>query len=148
MKKLCFICAALTLSFAVQAQVETNDTRDTNPDNSTGRQPQYTDIRTGQPLEYRFDSASHSILDPRSGKPIDFFVNSATGDTLTGSGYIVNNYLTREDSVYTLDKQKVETRGDKLWELNGNKELMRDKNWEKNYGNHKNKGRSDKKETI
>ena len=45
--------------------------------------------------------------------------------------YIVNNYLTRDKDSYRIDTTKASFREEKLWSTKSNKELNRDRNWEK-----------------
>lgn len=73
--------------------------QDTTPKRSTGQnkvsmqQGQYKDIKTGKPLALSYSQMSGMMYNGATGKPIDFYINAATGDTISGYGYVVNNYL-------------------------------------------------------
>ena len=95
----------------------------------------YLDIKTGKPIDLRYDSKSSAMYDKTTGKPVNYFLNTA-GDTVSSRGfYIVNNYLTKNGDDYSIDKTKVNTReNNKLWGTKSNKELDMDKNWKQYTG--------------
>ena len=125
------LCSALILgaAFASQAQV----TEQTKPSGKDKNQlNMYKDIRSGTPLSLRVDTVTGLVVNRETGRPVDFFVNAETGDTISAQGgYIVNNFLTLKDSTYTLDNTRVTTKGKQLWDVSGNKELQIDKGWQK-----------------
>jgi len=89
---------------------------------------QYKDIRSGNKLQLRYDASSNITYNAVTGKNVDFFINTTTGDTISGKGfYIVNNCLKMADRIYGIDRTKVEVRGKKLWNIRLNKELSIDK---------------------
>ena len=125
------LCSALVLgvAFVSQAQV----TEQTKPSGQGKNQlNMYKDIRTGTPLSLRVDTVTGLVVNRETGRPVDFFVNAETGDTISAQGgYIVNNFLSLKDSTYTLDNTRVTQKGKQLWDVSGNKELQVDKGWKK-----------------
>ena len=125
------LCSALVLgvAFVSQAQV----TEQTKPSGQGKNQlNMYKDIRTGTPLSLRVDTVTGLVVNRETGRPVDFFVNAETGDTISAQGgYIVNNFLMLKDSSYTLDNTRVTQKGKQLWDVSGNKELQVDKGWKK-----------------
>ncbi len=89
----------------------------------------YKDIKTGDPLNLRLDSITGMVVNKSSGLPVDFFVNTQTGDTVSSQGYIVNNMLTQKDGVYKLNDTKVSKRGKQWMDVSTNQELKYDKAW-------------------
>ncbi|MCC6287408.1 MAG: hypothetical protein IT249_05945 [Chitinophagaceae bacterium] len=123
------IGAALCTSSAI-AQV--------NPQTQKGQpgdqQQRYLDITTGRPIDLRYNARENTMYDRSTNKPVDFFINKR-GDTISSRGfYVVNNYLVRDNDTYRVDTGKVRMRGQKLWGIQSDKELDRDKNW-KQYRN-------------
>jgi len=97
------------------------------------QQGQYRDIRTGRPLTLNYNQQSRSMYNTATGKPVDFYINVSTGDTISGNGYIVNNYLQMQpDSSYRLDTGRIRMSNNRYYMMEGGKELPMDKNWQSN----------------
>ena len=73
----------------------------------------YLDLSTGQPVEIWYD-ADKRITYTRDNTPVEFYINTSTGDTVYGRGrFVVNNLLVRSgDGKYTLDETKIKRNGD------------------------------------
>ncbi len=126
---LLFSAFILGAGIASQAQV-TEKTKPTGQDKNSMNM--YKDIRSGSPLSLRVDDVTGMVVNKETGRPVDFFVNSTTGDTVAAQGgYIVNNFLMLQDSTYKIDESRVTLREKKMWDVQGNKELMIDKGWQK-----------------
>jgi len=61
-------------------------------------------------------------------KPVKFYVNTNTGDTIYGKGrFVVNGYIVRgEDGTYKLDDAKVKIDGDEIKIKDGDSKLKID----------------------
>lgn len=103
--------------------------------NKPGNQPGlFLDLKTGQPVDLRYDSKTSMMYNRSTGRPVNFFINN-TGDTISSRGfYIVNNYLSKSNDDYMIDKTKASMRENKLWGIKSNQELKLDKNWKQYTG--------------
>lgn len=127
MKKL-LISAGACLLIAVCANAQI--TEKSKPfDKSKMSLNHYKDIKTGDPLNLRLDSITGMVVNKNSGLPVEFFVNTQTGDTVSSQGYIVNNMITQKDGVYKLNDSKVTKRGKQWLDISTNQELKYDKAW-------------------
>jgi len=133
MKKLIITGAIAVICFSAFAQTTPHPQQPVQDRNTT--QPGlYFDIKTGKPVDLRYDVPTTMMYERASGKPVNFFINGS-GDTISSKGfYVVNNYLSLKDSEYMIDKTKTTMRGTKLWGNTINKELDVDKNWKKYTG--------------
>jgi hypothetical protein len=101
--------------------------QDTTPRNSA-QQGQYRDLKTGQPLNLNYNQQRRMMYNGATGKPVDFYINGT--DTISGSGYIVNNYLMMQpDSSYKLDMGRLRMSNNRYYAIEGGKELQMDRNW-------------------
>lgn len=97
---------------------------------SNMQQQQYRDIRTGRPLTLNYNQQSRMMMNTTTGQPVDFYINASTGDTISGYGYVVNNYLMMQpDSSYRLDMSRIRSTNNRYYSIKDNKELTMDKNW-------------------
>ncbi|WP_207511521.1 hypothetical protein [Longitalea luteola] len=85
----------------------------------------YIDLRTGQPVELYYDAKTRRTYSATTNEPIDFYVNSTTGDTVYGRGrYIVNNYIMRgADGMYKLDESRIRISKDEIKIKDGTKKF-------------------------
>ena len=81
----------------------------------------YKNLQTGEKV-YIIKSESGQAIDSISGKPVEFYVNTETKDTIFGeTGVVVNNKIIKTaDGVYKLDESKTKTDVEKLLESGGN----------------------------
>ncbi|MGN6438249.1 MAG: hypothetical protein ACTHMM_17035 [Agriterribacter sp.] len=94
----------------------------------------FLDLKTGQPIDLQYDNKTSMMYNRSTGRPVNFFINN-TGDTISSRGfYIVNNYLTKSNDEYMIDKTKADQRENKLWGVKSNQELKLDKNWKQYTG--------------
>ncbi len=77
----------------------------------------YKNLQTGEKV-YIIKSESGAAIDSVSGKPVEFYVNTETQDTIYGeTGVVVNNKVIKTgDGVYKLDESKFKTDVEKLLE--------------------------------
>lgn len=75
----------------------------------------YKNLQTGEKV-YIIKSESGQAIDSVSGRPVEFYVNLETKDTIYGkSGEVVNNKIIKTaDGVYKLDDSKFKTDVEKL----------------------------------
>src|SRR5690349_25174378 len=112
MKTLFFVATMLTLSMSativndkpVRAMVNIKEViscapgTDTIPRSSivprNYASEQYRDIRTGQIQNLYYDKQKNMLVDRFTGRPVGFYSNAITGDTISRFGsYKFNNYL-------------------------------------------------------
>lgn len=81
----------------------------------------YKNLQTGENV-YIIKSESGQAIDSVSGKPVEFYVNTETKDTIYGeTGVVVNNKVIKTaDGVYKLDESKFKTDVEKLIESGDN----------------------------
>lgn len=127
MKKL-LISAGACLLISVCANAQITE-KSKSADKSKMGLNHYKDIKTGDPLNLRLDSVTGIVVNKTSGLPVEFFVNTQTGDTVSAQGYIVNNLITQTDGVYKLNDTKVTKRGKQWLDVSTNQELKYDKSW-------------------
>ena len=119
------IIAAITF-FSMQA---TAQTQDSTLSGRNKQQYRYIDINTGQPIKIRYDRTQRTTYDNQSNKPVDFYVNATTGDTLYGRGqYIVNGFLLNNPrGSWSLDSSRVRISEDGIYQLSDNTMLKTEK---------------------
>lgn len=124
--------ATITAAFALLCSAAISQIKPTSPNPETVKTKQsgmYMDVKSGKPIDLRYDAATASMYNTSTNKPVEFFINNG-GDTISAHGfYVVNNYLTMKDDEYSLDKTKTSMRAKKIWGTSTNKELEMDKNW-------------------
>ncbi|HEY0679576.1 MAG TPA: hypothetical protein VGD17_14930 [Chitinophagaceae bacterium] len=88
----------------------------------------YIDLNTGDTLDYFYDSDKKIVMNRISNLPVDFYVNTVTGDTVYGRGrFIVNGFILRgEDGKWKFDENKVKIDGDELKIKDGDRKLKID----------------------
>jgi hypothetical protein len=93
------------------------------------RTAQYIDLRTGQPVELYYDPKGRRTYSTVTNEPVDWYVNTTTGDTIYGRGrYVVNNYIIRTtEGMYKLDESKVKMDKDDWKIKEGDKKFKMDK---------------------
>ncbi len=117
------------LVIGISADAQVTEKTKSYPDKNKHSLNYYKDIKTGDPLNLRLDSITGLVVNKTSGIPVDFFINSQSGDTVSSQGYIVNNMLVNKDGLYSIDDSKVSKKGKQLWDISGNTELKYDKSW-------------------
>lgn len=77
----------------------------------------YKNLQTGEKV-YIIKSESGQAIDSVSGKPVEFYVNTETKDTIYGeTGEVVNNKVIKTaDGVYKLDESKFKSEVEQLLE--------------------------------
>ena len=83
----------------------------------SNKDSKYKNLQTGEKV-YIIKSETGQAIDSVSGKPVEFYVNTETQDTIYGeTGVVVNNKLIKTaDGVYKLDESKFKTDVEKLLE--------------------------------
>lgn len=108
---------AIAGSVLVIASCQTPDQRDERiaNENATGSQ-RYIDPNTGAPVDLYYNAHEKMTYNTETKKPVEFYVNTNTGDTVYGKGrFIVNGYIVRtEDGSFKLNDAEVEIDGDEL----------------------------------
>lgn len=81
----------------------------------------YKNLQTGEKV-YIIKSEEGQAIDSVSGKPVEFYVNTETKDTIYGeTGELVNNKIIKtSDGVYKLDESKFKTDVENLIESGEN----------------------------
>lgn len=81
----------------------------------TGSQ-RYIDPNTGAPVDLYYNAHEKMTYNKENDKPVDFYVNTNTGDTIYGKGrFVVNGYLIRTgEGTFALDETKVRVDGDDI----------------------------------
>jgi len=141
---LLFSCITITATAQVNPQPQPQPTQPqpTQPqsqqpalNNKPATQPGlFLDLKTGQPVDLQYDNKTSMMYNRSTGRPVNFFINN-TGDTISSRGfYVVNNYLTKSNDDYMIDKTKASLRENKLWGTKSNQELELDKNWKQYTG--------------
>lgn len=107
--------AASVMVFAACQDTNQNQEPIATDKTETGSQ-RYVDPNTGAPVDLYYNTSEKVTYNRENDKPVEFYVNTNTGDTVYGKGrFIVNGYLIREeDGSYSLDDKKVEIDGDEL----------------------------------
>lgn len=109
---------AIAGSALVIASCQNPDQRDDTPiekENTTTSQ-RYVDPHTGAPVDLYYNAHEKMTYNRETDKPVQFYVNTNTGDTVYGRGrYVVNGYIIRgEDGIFRLDDAKVEVDDDEI----------------------------------
>ena len=141
MKKLqtvvAFVLSALLCSVTVFAQTDTTRKDSTLYKKQTDKFPARTDevvaytfidLNSGDTLDYWFDTEKKTIMNRTNGMPVEFYVNTYTGDTVYGRGrFVVNGLLLKgDDGKWKFDEGKVKIDKDELKIKDGNRKLKID----------------------
>lgn len=143
-----FLVAGLVGGSAVMAQEPTDTARhhkkmwdstkhqnrtNRNWDRNTARSNEnmaytYIDLNSGDTLDYWYDSDKKIVMNRTSNQPIDFYINTYTGDTVYGRGrFVVNGLLLQgEDGKWKFNEDKVKIDGDELKIKDGSRKLKID----------------------
>jgi hypothetical protein len=94
---------------------------------ATGSQ-RYIDPNTGAPVDLYYNAHEKMTYNRENDKPVKFYVNTNTGDTIYGNGrYVVNGYIIRgEDGIFRLNDAKVTMDKDGLKIIGDNGKLKMD----------------------
>src|SRR5690606_30014354 len=108
MKNLKIGVVALVSPLMIMAACSNNDSK-------------YKNLQTGENVHI-IKSETGQAIDSVSGKPVEFYVNTETKDTIYGeTGVVVNNKIIKTaDGVYKLDERKFKTDVEKLLESGEN----------------------------
>ena len=134
------IIAIMLCSFAVSAQTDTIPKKyydstlqkkqwDRNPARSDEVMSYtYIDLNSGDTLDYWFDSEKKTVMNRSNNQPVEFYINTHTGDTVYGRGrFVINGLLLRgEDGKWKFDESKVKIDKDELKIKDGNRKLKID----------------------
>ena len=111
---------AIAGSALVIASCQNPDQRDDDKriekENATSTSQRYVDPNTGAPVDLYYNAHEKMTYNRETDKPVQFYVNTNTGDTVYGRGrYVVNGYIIRgEDGLFRLDDAKVEVDDDEI----------------------------------
>lgn len=88
----------------------------------------YRDLNSGETIDIWYDAVGMRTLNKKTGAPVEFYINTATNDTVFGRGrFVVNNYVIRgEDGKWQLNDGKVKVDGDELKVKVGDQKLKID----------------------
>lgn len=88
----------------------------------------YIDLNTGDTLDYWYDTERRTVMNRTTGVPVQFYVNTTTGDTVFGRGrFVVNGLLLRgPDGLWKFNEEKVKIDGDELKIKDGDRKLKID----------------------
>ncbi len=100
--------------------------KDNTPASTTSQR--YIDPNTGAPVDLYYNAHEKMTYDRETDKPVDFYVNTNTGDTIYGRGrFVVNGYLIRtQDGTLKLDDSRVKVDGDEIKIKDGDTKLKID----------------------
>ncbi len=120
--------------FAMAAFVACNDNADTTGTNedtakaveennagslsTSSSNAGYVDLSSGEKVDLWYDQSQGRTINRVTNEPVDFYINSRTGDTIYGSGrYVVNNMIIRsDDGKWKLDDTKIKRDGNE-WKM-------------------------------
>ncbi len=127
-----FLGACMMLAFASCANDQKSASTDdpTNADELAYTETEaavvpgsYVDLNTGKPIYIIADPETGYAYDSISKVPVDFYINSTTGDTLYKTGLVVNHNLINSDGKWMFDETKVKIDGDKIKIKNGDEKI-------------------------
>jgi hypothetical protein len=127
--------AAVLGSSSAFAQTDTTR-RDTSRLNRTAdntarsNEKTYTfiDLNSGDTLDYWYDTDKKAIMNRATNMPVEFYINTYTGDTVYGRGrFVVNGLLVQDaNGKWKFDENKVKIDGDELKIKDGKRKLKID----------------------
>ncbi|MBO9632026.1 MAG: hypothetical protein J7578_02835 [Chitinophagaceae bacterium] len=133
MKKSRFIvCSFLLLvcgtGITVSASAQDSTARRHNKMPSGQQQYQYRDISTGRDINLRYDRNKKITYNTATNEPVDFYLNTTTGDTVYGRGqYIVNSYMMNNGGTWSLDTTRLRVSDEGVYMIDGNRRLKTEK---------------------
>lgn len=74
----------------------------------------YVDLSSGQQIEVVADPQTGYAINNETRAPLEFYVNTSTGDTLYRTGIIVNNAIVKDGSTWKLNEDMIERDGDSI----------------------------------
>ena len=74
----------------------------------------YIDLSSGQEVEVVADPETGYAINSETRAPLEFYVNTSTGDTLYRTGIIVNNALVNDGTTWRFNEDRVERIGDSI----------------------------------
>lgn len=88
----------------------------------------YIDLNSGDTLDYWYDTDKKIVMNRTTNSPVDFYINTNTGDTVFGKGrFVVNGLLLQgDDGKWKFNEDKVKIDGDELKIKDGNRKLKID----------------------
>ena len=111
------IAGSVLVIASCQNPDQTDNRIEKENDNATSTTSQrYVDPNTGAPVDLYYNAHEKMTYNRETDKPVQFYVNTNTGDTVYGRGrYVVNGYIIRgEDGMFRLDDAKVEVDDDEI----------------------------------
>lgn len=129
--KQAFVIAGSVLAIASCQNPDQSDNRIANENSAAKNEStsqRYIDPNTGAPVDLYYNAQEKMTYNRENDKPVEFYVNTNSGDTVYGQGrYIVNGYLIRtEGGTFKLNDAKVERDGDELKIIGENGKLKID----------------------
>src|SRR5215203_1198658 len=131
-----FLLAAVLGSSSVFAQTDTtrrDSSRLNSNQSNTARTDEntsytYIDLNSGDTLDYWYDTDKKIVMNRTTNVPVDFYINTYTGDTVYGRGrFVVNGLLLQgEDGKWKFDETKVKIDKDELKIKDGKRKLKID----------------------
>ena len=121
-----FLVTLLSFSNNVSSSgVELNTVQDVD---TVPKKSRYLDLTTGETIDIWYDKTGRRTLNKRTGASVEFYVNTATNDTVLGRGrFVINDYIVRgTDGKWQLNDRKVVLEGDQLKARTGDKEFKVD----------------------
>lgn len=74
----------------------------------------YVDLSTGKEVKVIADPQTGYAIDSNTRTPVEFYVNTSTGDTLYRTGIIVNNAILKDGGTWKLNDDMIERDGDNI----------------------------------
>lgn len=74
----------------------------------------YVDLSTGKEVQVVADPQTGYAINSETRAPLEFYVNTASGDTLYRTGIIVNDVIVKEGSTWEFDEDMIERDGDNI----------------------------------
>jgi hypothetical protein len=140
-----FLLLLCGTAFSLTAAAQDTTARRNNTQQQSRQQYQYRDLKTGKDIKLRYDRAKRTSYNMETGEPVDFYINTTTGDTTYGRGqYIVNSYLMNNNGNWALDSTRLRVADDGVYMIEGNKMLKT----ERPYKSNKKSGRKNERDSL
>ncbi|MDB5232523.1 MAG: hypothetical protein JWN76_3328 [Chitinophagaceae bacterium] len=116
----------IVVAFAVQGSAGILPRAQANNLDTVPERAVYKDLNTGRVIQVFYNRRDMRAYNIRTKDPLQFYVNTTTGDTLYGRGeLVVNGYLVKgPDGRYTWDTDKVDVREEEIKIKDGNKKIV------------------------
>lgn len=74
----------------------------------------YVDLSTGKEVQVVADPQTGYAINSETRTPLEFYVNTSTGDTLYRTGIIVNDAIVKNGSTWEFNEDMIERNGDSI----------------------------------